>query len=341
MLVSIARKMTTGIFLDLETCILGTVPNALPGKKRFHTRMIEIGAVAMDSNQEPESYNVLVAPINVRDIKTPRDVICALEGIHQHPWRTLSFWTRVLVQRGDIHRNHNLYSNLQQAEKLLDLMLASAADFDEYVSKHPEPKALEEKRKWAYECPVKILPERIALLGLEHFSGLHGGVWYAHNGNSFDFKVLEGAYKRCQMPWKRSSRDSIDTIPLFKKWTGKLYPSYSQPKLYSQLFKEKYSAHIALADAIALRRLYHHLKGTPQPIKKRVRFKEKPEIVQDTSTNVRSIKGVGPKTQAMWADMGIRTVKELKKACKGDLQWLKTNTPSRVSYKRIYDQLYT
>ena len=95
--------------------------------------MIEIGAVAMDSNQEPESYNVLVAPINVRDIKTP-GMSSVLLRYPSTSLANLSFWTHVLVQRGDIHRNHNLASNLQQAEKLLDLMLASAADFDEHVS---------------------------------------------------------------------------------------------------------------------------------------------------------------------------------------------------------------
>ena len=129
--------------------------------------------------------------------------------------------------------------------------------------------------------------------------------------------------------------DSIDTIPLFKKWTGNL-SSYSQPKLYSQLFKEKYSAHIALADAIALRRLYHHLKGTPHSIRSAYDSGE----TRNCSRTPRQTFGASKvvKTQAMWADMGIRTVKELRKhaeVCSGSKQ-----THRVACHTKIYDQLY-
>ena len=323
---------TSGIFLDLETTILGPVPHRRPGTKRFETRIIEVGAVSADASDE---YNVLVAPLDCSELSSGGELIDALSDIHQHPWRTIHFWTRVLVQRGTIQKQHMPKTPKPQADMLLDFMKTAKDKFDTWCETNPEPKDHADKLVWASTCKINLVPERIALLQLEQFSKKHGDIWHCHNGRSFDFKVLEGAYQRANMKWTRTRANAIDTIPLFKKWTGNLHASYSQPKLYGEIFKEKYSAHIALEDARALHRLYHAL-SRPDTVPKPV-----PQKVVKPSTRgkrVRSLRGVGEKTEAKWAEMNIHTVEDLKEVC-SSMEWLKKNIPRGVSAKRIWNQI--
>lgn len=106
-----------------------------------------------------------------------------------------------------------------------------------------------------------FLSEKDALAGLIRFTLEHERpLWLAHNGKSFDFKVLQGCAERHSVCIPKHIQN-VDTLKLFRKYLPG-HKSYSQPVLFEKLFKRKYNAHVAIDDAKALATLCQHTART-------------------------------------------------------------------------------
>ena len=161
-----------GICIDLETTIAGKISDVirLPGFKRYETRIIEIGACHWKDTSN--RFMRLVNPISVPLI-TGAGLMKHLEEIHQKPEPTLNFWSKVLVKRNSVDRT----------------MFAKEEDPKVWLARRPETRANDFVRWFNGAHGPEFATETDALRDLLSWSGSHP--WLAHNGNSFDFKVLQ------------------------------------------------------------------------------------------------------------------------------------------------------
>jgi DNA polymerase III epsilon subunit-like protein len=226
-----------GICVDLETTIAGKISNLIrpPGQKRFETRIIEIGAVHWTNASK--RFLRLVNPIE-KPLESGEQFIQHLKDIHQKPKATINFWSRVLVRRKSVDRT----------------MFAKEEAPDVWLARRFESKANDFVRWFNGEHGPGFVSEKKALQDFIVWSEAHP--WLAHNGNSFDFKVIQGASLRTGCPLNPAIK-TYDTLKLFRKMLPG-HKSYSQPILYENIFAEKYNAHVAIDDAIALSRLCQH-----------------------------------------------------------------------------------
>lgn len=241
-----------GICVDLETTIAGKVPDAIrpSGQKRYETRIIEVGAVNW---KEPDkTFGCLVNPIPIDvQLTSADDLYKWLTSIYQKPDATINFWSRVLVQRNSV--SSEMFRHDEPPSVWLRRTPRNKAV--DFVHWHHHPS----------DGP-KFVSEEKALMDLICFS--EGQDWLAHNGKSFDFKVLEGCALRTGLPIPSSIRQH-DTLHLFRKMIPG-YASYSQPKLYGDIFGQKYNAHVAIDDAIALSELCRHVHGSSASVEKKI-----------------------------------------------------------------------
>ena len=226
-----------GICVDLETTIAGKISNLIcpPGQKRFETRIIEIGAAHWTNTTK--RFLRLVNPIE-KQLESGEQFIQHLKDIHQKPKATINFWSRVLVQRKSVDRT----------------MFAKEESPDVWLARRFESKANDFVRWFNGEHGPGFVSEKKALQDFIGWSEAHP--WLAHNGNSFDFKVLQGASLRTGCPLNPAIK-TYDTLKLFRKMLPG-HKSYSQPILYENIFQQKYNAHVAIDDALALSRLCQH-----------------------------------------------------------------------------------
>lgn len=235
-----------GICVDLETTISGKVPDDIrpSGQKRYETRIIEVGAVKW---KQPEiTFGCLVNPIPMDiQLNSVDDMYKWLKSNYQKPDATINFWSRVLVQRKSVSSEMFRHDE----SPMIWLRRTPRNKAVDFVHWHNHPN----------DGPNFVSEEK-ALRDLILFSS--GQDWLAHNGNSFDFKILEGCALRTGLPIP-SSICKYDTLKLFRE----LIPghnSYSQPKLYGDIFNQKYNAHVAIDDAKALSEIcrYVHSKSS-------------------------------------------------------------------------------
>lgn len=230
----ILSMIPRGICIDLETTITAKISDAIrgPGLKRFETRIIEIGACHWrDTSRQ---FMRLVNPITV-PVTSGAALIQHLRDIHQKPTPTLNFWSRVLVKRKSLDRT----------------MFSKEEDPNVWLARQPERRAEDFVRWFNGAHGPDFVSEAEALRDLLAWTG--NQPWLAHNGNSFDFKVLVGCSFRTGVPIPKSIA-FYDTLKLFRKHIPG-HKSYSQPKLYEKIFSEKYNAHVAIDDSLALARL--------------------------------------------------------------------------------------
>jgi DNA polymerase III epsilon subunit-like protein len=341
-------KIPIGICIDLETTIAGKIPNSIqpPGQKRFETRIIEIGAVHWSNTDN--RFMRLVNPISAK-LDSGQQLISHLESIYQKPKATLNFWSKVLVRRKSVNRS------MFQKEESPNVWLARNLEY----------RANDFVRWFNGAHGPEFVTEQQALSDLFDWTGSH--CWLAHNGNSFDFKVLQGCALRSQM--SQPNIKTYDTLHLFRKHLPG-HKSYSQPILYENIFSEKYNAHVAIDDALALAKLCKHCNEqsihqwiAPTAIKKGKKSKVsmdlsfgakkiltvkgvEPKVSMDlsfatkkhtkTSQKLQDLEGVGPKTEASFRRQNIKTVEQLFERYKeGGRQWLGTLIPFGASSKTI------
>jgi len=328
---------TTGYCVDLETTIASKIPDHIrpKGQKRFETRIIEIGAAHVTKNRQ---WGCLVNPLP-RDVvlKTPEDLFALLRRMYQKPDATINFWSSVLVKRKSLRADmflHNepplVWSNRTTINRAKD-----------FVRWHNNP-----------ETGPVFVSETHALKQLLAFT-TDQPIWYAHNGRSFDFKILKGCAQRCGMSYNVKE---IDTLHEFRKCLPG-HKSYSQPILYKALFNERYNAHVAIDDALALKRICARALGrqtdavvrqtatkstynptSPATVKRRMNLTFKDDAPRPRSRDIPVLKlrGVGPKTSQVLASENIFTVKQFKAQYdKRGVQWLRKILPKGVRWRVV------
>ncbi len=250
-----------GLCVDLETTLSSKIPDSVrpPGLKRYETRIIEIGAVLWKS--PAIRWGCIVNPVPKHiPIQSNKDFFEYLMSIYQNPTKTVNFWSRVLVKRKSLHRNMFLFK--EEPEVWLARQVGHRTK--DFVQWHNQP-----------ELGPNFLSEKTALKQLLSFTRKHNtNHWLAHNGNSFDFKVLKGCAERHNIVLPHDI-NMTDTLKLFRKYLPG-HKSYSQPILYKNLFQKNYNAHVAIDDAIALSEICHHvsLKTIPTTIVNSKSFKK-------------------------------------------------------------------
>lgn len=334
--------MNSGFCIDLETTIADRIPDTIrpPGQKRFETRIIEIGAVHWKNNQK--LFKCLVNPIPKSSVlKNPKDLFALLRSMHQKPDATLNFWSTVLVKRKSL--NHKMFLHDEPPEIWRNRTIINRAK--DFIRWHNNP-----------SIGPDFKTESHALQELIQFTRSEP-TWLAHNGNSFDFKVLQGCAERTKNNIPKNV-NMVDTLKLFRQHIPG-YKSYSQPKLYAEIFQRNYNAHVAIDDAKALAELCVHVnekvKGQPQKkeldtvkknLNKRRHVKKQMDLTfrkiekSHSSSPVRLLRGIGPKTETALAALNIRTIDELKKTYTvNGVNWLKKVVPRGASWRVIVSSL--
>tara|TARA_B110000091_G_scaffold211366_1_gene255869 strand:+ start:328 stop:1401 length:1074 start_codon:yes stop_codon:yes gene_type:complete len=353
----------SGICVDLETTIAGKVPDTIqpPGQKRYETRIIEIGAVEWKT--PTRTFGCLVNPIPASAaIHSVEDLFAWLTKHHQKPSSTLNFWSKVLVKRKSVLRT--MFRHKEDPLVWLNRTVQNRAI--DFVHWHNHPN----------DGP-EFVTEEVGLRKLLAFGA--GKDWLAHNGKSFDYKVLQGCALRTGLPIPCSIQQH-DTLHLFRKYIPG-HTSYSQPKLYSALFNETYNAHVAIDDAKALTRLCQHVdaaapqRGAPRPttrpttasrptttpkynrmnlqftikhpppttyskIPSKIPSKILSKIPSKIPSTLIKIKGIGPKSVAALTLLNITSVDQLQaKLNKHGSEWLRDNLPFGVNWKKVSKEI--
>ena len=160
--------------------------------------------------------------------------------------------------------------------------------------------------------------------------------WIAHNGKAFDMPIVLGNCDRCNLV-----PDSIsfeDSLPMFRRKLN--LASYSQPLVYKSLFSSSYKAHHALEDAKALHKILNFIADENGNILDLFTKKKLPIKIKKTS-DLLAIKGVGPKSVAVFNNNGIYKKAQLDK-------WIKQHTIEEFkerfnkvyAYKKLAERLY-
>ena len=292
-----------GCTIDLETSFLSK------GYRRSDQRILEIGAVSLDTL---DTFNVLVHPFEAH-LKSGKDLIQQLISMGQQAMPTIDFWITILEKKELIRKVKR--SNDIKADYIANLINQNIY----YEDKHTKGIKRKERLKTLLarkdNPKIFMVTDLTALSALQRFTSTYGDLWYAHNGKSFDYKILDASAKRLSMHFNGVQK--VDTLALFKKQHPGL-SSYAQPKLYEHFEKGSYTAHIALDDAKALQTLMKHIDTKP---------------IQ----SLQSIKFCGPKTEALFNQHGVHTIEQLKQQVKDNPNWLK-NIGVR-HHKKIKDQL--
>lgn len=334
-------NIPVGFCVDLETTIAGRIPDSIrpPGQKRFETRIIEIGAVHWKDNQK--QFKCLVNPIPRQSVlKAPEDLFSLLRSMHQKPDATLDFWSTVLVKRKSLTNTMFLYDEPPEVWRNRTIV-NRAKDF---IRWHNNP-----------SIGPDFKTESCALQELIQYTRSEP-TWLAHNGRSFDFKVLQGCAERVNKVIP-TNVNMVDTLKLFRQFLPG-YKSYSQPKLYTQIFQRNYNAHVAIDDAKALAELCVHAnskhgnktvnktnlkdavpKLRSKHLKKQMdlTFKKhsKPSVKP-----IRSLRGVGPKTERAFLALKITTIEQLQnKLNMNGVGWLKQIVPRGARWRVIVSSL--
>ena len=350
-----------GICLDLETTIAGKCDHRAPGTKRYETRITEIGCVNWQNTEETFECLVNPVPATVK-LENGKSLMNWLKDNYQKPAPTINFWGKVLTNRGSLTKEMFIHPEPPEIWNRTTT-LNKANDFARWHNTHG--------------IGPQMLTEKEALQKLIAFTGVRA--WIAHNGNSFDYKVLQGAALRTNVVIP----DTIvkhDSLRIFRKSIPG-YKSYSQPKLYSAIFKQDYNAHVAIDDSRALAELCRYVSNKQSPNKvpqgtpmttlqgtpatpKRVPKKKPMELTFGTKKTLQKtyewrsrgprpeknynvqkiskliqIRGIGPKSIAAMATVGVLTILQLKEKVKTDRNWLKDTLPFGTKHNKIYKEL--
>lgn len=268
---------------DLEACFLKK------GQTRAATKILEIALYNKDI-----SYQRLVNPLS--RFANGRDVLDNLKELNQHPENTVNFWARLLVQKKALPTALARKRIADKADAIATLLTRSACARtyeDEKgmmlaLARHgdDEEKAATDLRTGEGGFSDVFYTAKEAIDGALKAGKDH--IWVAHNGKSFDEKILRG-----------HGVDSVrfaDSLPLIKHAKPGL-ESYSQPKVYKHLFNKPYFAHHALEDSIALFKILNEVvDDLPALLKTKHR-----------DTDLHTLKYIGPKTVEKLYKKNIKT----------------------------------
>jgi len=203
------------------------------------------------------------------------DLIEGLARLGQDPEKSIRFWTKLLCEKRVLNTAVRRKSIEEQAAMI---------DRVRHEMKTPEQ----------------------AIRGMLAFG--RQGTYVAYNGNSFDHKIIQAHLRRFDIPHRLRF---ADPLPFVRRTLG--LKSHALGAVYKHLFHRTFRQHHALDDAIALQRICKRLNFTPSPA---------PPVSPVTvprrgapvsrGTPLRSIKGIGPKSERVFLSHGIRSVEDLK-----------------------------
>ena len=279
---------------DLESTFLRR------GFKRPDTLIIEIALYgkSVPDKKRLAAFQRLVNPLKCYD--TGEDVIESLHAAGQSPERTLNFWVKLLIEKKFIN--------------------SAARRLDHHGKANEIAKVLNDKKD------MFVHPKDALTAAIEFGKGHH---WVAHNGRSFDEKIIRGTCARETV----TIEDVIfsDSLPIFRKHLPD-QPSYSQPILFKTMFVgQKYHAHHAEDDARALHRMLSTIlcEENAKDILKdgyTGTKKSRRRVAKKTNSDLEDIKYVGPKSVAAFAKHGIASKKDLYEYIQSHTieEWTKT-----------------
>lgn len=290
---------------DLETTFIKR------GKKRADTMIIEIALYGKDSpkGRALMHYQTLVNPLV--QYSTGEQVRDSLDSNGQKINNSINFWVKLLIEKKMINSAVKRKSINDQSD-VIAKVLTDQAD--------------------------KFKPVDVALKEALRFG--QGFKWIAHNGTSFDSKIIKGNCEKLEIP---QEIDFSDSLHLFKHHL-KGEPSYSQPILYKSLFNDKYMAHHALEDAKALHKMLVHVAVNKSVINMFDEIPKKTSRRKKTNieTDLLDIKGVGPSSAQVFLKNSIKSKKELHEYILSHDEDTFLKTFNKVfSYKKLADKLYS
>ena len=299
---------------DLESTFLRK------GFKRTDTKIIEIALYGKDFNPKThkgESYQALVNPLD--KYSTGEEIIESLESAGQSSVKSINFWVKLLSQKHMIDSSVRR-KNTQEKADALAKTLAS----DEYE----------------FKTTKDALTEAIEF-GKEH-------IWIAHNGLSFDSKIILGNCSEFEID--SDELQFHDSLPMFKHYM-KDQPSYSQFILFASMFGDKYKAHHALEDSKALHKMVRKCAENTDkevipmfaemPVKKpRRRHGSGRKMRRDS--DLYDISGVGTGSVNVFFDNNIKSKQQLHDYISTNEKstWLK-EFKAVHAYKKLGEKLYS
>ena len=301
---SVPKLVRKYLCYDLEACFLQK------GYKRTDTQILEVAF-----KTENISYQCLVNPLN--HYQNGKEVMESLDSLNQHVNNTLNFWIKLLIGKKALPSSVKRKTILEKAEEISTLLKRSdvALQYNKHVANNmmqalarhgdDEEKAKNDIRKNEYTFNQLFYTPDEAIKGmLKKAKGID--IWVAHNGKSFDEKVLRGHPKH-----DFDHVTFVDSLHLLKYLVPGM-PSYSQPLLYQQIFTKKYFAHHALEDAVALHKIMDHALGekciletyqstVEKREKKRAGKKQQKYSKVHPESTLYTLKGIGAKTvERLW-----------------------------------------
>jgi len=270
--------MARWLTYDLETTFLQK------GYRRADTLLLEVALYGkkVADKARLQGFSTLVNPIGA--VADGCDLIAALKERGQNPNSTVQFWAKLLVEKKFIDSSFRRSSIVRKADEIARVLNAS----DDFQTP---------------ECALQTALK---------FGDGHTLV--AHNGTSFDEKIVRGNCDRLGIPVTIPA--FVDSLRLFRHKLPD-QPSYSQPILYRSMLKGRYLAHHALEDAKALHKMLLTLeKQTDEsvldmfaslPSTQRNKAKKKYE------SDLYEISGVGVKSVGVFFDNKIRSKQDLKR----------------------------
>lgn len=295
---------------DLEACFVQK------GCKRGETKILEVAF-----KTENKSFQCLVNPLTA--YQSGLEVIESLDSMKQHVDNTLNFWTKLLIGKKALPSSLKRKPSIEKAEQISILLKRSdiAHQYEESEgmmqalarNEDVEEKAKDDVRTRDDSFDQLFYTPDEAIKGmLKESEGID--IWVAHNGKSFDEKVLRGH------DHDFDHVTFVDSLHLLKYLLpGK--PSYSQPLLYQQLFSKKYFAHHALEDAVALHKIMDHALGdkciletfnTNEKRRENKLGKNKKRFTKvHPESTLYELQGIGPKTIVKLYKKDIKTKEDL------------------------------
>ena len=296
-----------GCTVDLETSFLSK------GYHRTDQRILEIGAASLDTD---DTFNVLVHPFETH-LPSGKELVQQLISMGQQAMPTIDFWITILEKKNIIRKVKR--SNDIKADYIANIINQNIKYEDKHTKNVPRSKRLQALTTRKDNPKIFMVTQLTAIAALQRFTKTYGNIWYAHNGKSFDFKILDATAKRVSM--NNLHIQKIDTLHLFKQ-QHKGLTSYSQPNLFKHFIKGTYNAHVALDDAIALKQLMTHLHL---------------QTTKQKQTNLQQLKYCGPVTETLLHKHNIHTIQQLKQKVKKTPNWLQTIGVKH--HKKIKEQL--
>jgi DNA polymerase III epsilon subunit-like protein len=283
---------------DTETSFLRS------GFKRSDAKILEIALYNANIK-----FQKLINPLT--KYASGDDIINELYETGQHAENTLRFWTKLLIGKNALETSNRRKDTSGQASAISKLLLRSdiARTYKKPIKMLYALEKSNDDVEKAKEIKDRTMLKGNSLLFYTPKEAIEEAIntgknlsWIAHNGKSFDEKILKGQ--------GIDGLDDItfyDSLPLFRHLL-KDQPSYSQPILYKSLFKSTYKAHHALDDSTALYKMVQHviqdedLKNMIESI---------PIKTKKYKTDLNDVKGFGPKSIECLMRNKIKTRKDL------------------------------